>query len=40
MEPQTVNKDTEQEIEELKEEQNYKIPRSTIEMLEQTLQIA
>ena len=40
METQTIDKEQEHNKQNAKEEQKYKLPRSTVEMLEQTLQIA
>lgn len=40
MEVKIITKEQDEEIQELKEEQKYQLPRSTVEMLEQTLQIA
>lgn len=40
MENFTITIDKDEKLEEIHEEQNLTIPRSTVEMLEQTLQIA
>lgn len=40
MEKMTLTIDKDEVLEEINEEQNITIPRSTVEMLEQTLQIA
>ncbi len=40
MENQTKINETEEKTQKLKEEQKFNYPRSTVEMLEQTLQIA